>query len=76
MTSWIGDSALRRYRNDYAVSTHTRILVDKRRSSTSAVHVGDRIAVLASDGKAIVVTDRQVPARTGSAQNMPHNASA
>ena len=59
------------FEGDYAVSTQTRIRVDKRRSNASAVHVGDQIAVLASDGKAIIVTDRQVPTRTGAAR---HNA--
>ena len=64
------------FAGDYAVTAQTRIRVDKRRSNASAVHVGDRIAVLGSNGKALVVIDRKASDGTGAAQNKQNNTSA
>lgn len=64
------------FEGDYAVTTQTRIRIDKGASNASAVHVGDRIAVLGSDGTALVVIDRRISDGAGAAQNQQSNASA
>jgi hypothetical protein len=63
------------FEGDFAITSQTKARVDQRPSNTASVHLGDRVAVLGTDGRALVIVDRtvdrQAPAGGGATPDSP-----
>jgi hypothetical protein len=55
------------FEGDYTVTSTTKVRVGRQLADVSALHVGDRVGVLASGGQARRVVERQTPLQSGNA---------